>query len=220
MRKRTLAALVLFWSMLSAVMWASLEPTALDWITPRLAGFDPHTAQLIATVAADALPLVVAGLVVWFMVLLARPATQERSQRPAVREAPAAPSTASHATSKIISIKPDKTLVHSGLRFGLLRVADAKNQARHDEEIYFKKLSDRGALMARVPYDARRGFQFKCFVDYKGTKFERVKSALSASGYKSVTPKAGPEFRAWFLLPNYRVSKTTEGQAANIVRPG
>src|SRR5262249_42116620 len=153
----------------------------------RLNGFDPHSASVITTAVAYAFPLAAAAVVALFIFLLVR-WPRPRSSTVGTLSA--------RATTKIIRIKPDPTLVNAGLRFGLQSVANGKDAAR-SKEIYFKKLNDRGALMAQVPYDDRHGFQFQCFVDYKGTKLERVKHALSTSGYRPLAAKASTQFRIW-----------------------
>jgi hypothetical protein len=219
MRKRTFAVLVLFWGALSAVIWRAFEPLAREWISPRLSGFAPNDANLIASIAAAACPLAISATVILVIFLLARPATSKSERvQPATRAVP----TVHPVARKIIRINPDKTLVHSGLRFGLVRVANGKDETHalpQSEEIYFKKLDDRGTLIAQVPYDQRFGFQFKCFVDYKGMTLERVKNALAVSGYAEAAPKTNKQFRAWFVLPNYKRIKTGASQRHNIVQP-
>jgi hypothetical protein len=211
MRKRTLLVLALSWIALSAVLWKALQPVAADWVAPWLSGFDPHSASVIIAAAAIAFPLAAAATALICILLFARPTRRPRPGFPIG----GTPST--RATTKTIRINPDPTLVNAGLRFGLQAIADGKNAERF-EEIYFKKLNDRGALMAQVPYDDRRGLQFQCFVDYKGTKLERVKHALSASDYRPVTARAD-KFRIWFLLPNFKIAKSSGGQTRNVVGP-
>jgi hypothetical protein len=258
MRKRTIAVLVLFWSALSAVLWAHLYPLVFAWVTLRLADFGLHQATWIAATASGACLLSAAAVVTFLMAMGARPASPVRGRSAPGRVTPTASAQApseralspiaaarsagqtsvplrtdgaisspfrrgtstGHAARRRICIKPDKTLVHSGLRFGFVRVADASDRAKDDgpqsEEIYFKKRDDRGTLIAQVPYDGR-GFQFKCFVDYRGARFDRVKRALLAGGFTKVTPRPNKEFRAWFMLPNYRARKTIGDQTYNIV---
>jgi hypothetical protein len=228
MRTRTFAVLVVLWGALSAATWTTLRPLAFDWLTPRLGGLNLHDTAAIATAAAGAFPLLAAALMVLLIYGLAQPVRPENAPprpkhapaRAATRGATSRSAQATHFSgSKTIRIKPDKTLINSGLRFGLVRVANGKGGATgHGEEIYFKKLNDSGTLVAHIPYDERSGFQFQCFVDHRGTKFERVKHALSTSGYRAVTPKASNDFRVRFLLPDYKTNKSDNGQA-NIVRP-
>jgi hypothetical protein len=195
MRKGTLAVVFVCWGLLSAAAWMLCKPIVYDWTTQALAGrTDSSQAELIASVVANTLPVVAVAAVILLMVLLA--------QRPvgpqAARTRNAAQDTARRAThTKRLYIRPAKTLVASGARFGVVLLADGA-----DKEIYFKKLDDRGTLMAQVPDDRAR---FKCFVDYKGLKFERVKHALSASRFTIVTPRADRSFRAWFLLPGSKI---------------
>jgi hypothetical protein len=197
MRKGTLAVVFVCWSLLSAAAWKLCQPIVYDWTTQALAGRTGSSqAELIASVAANALPFVATAAVILLIVLLAqRPAGPQ-----AARTRSAAQDTARRAThTKRLYIRPAKTLVASGARFGVVLLADGA-----DKEIYFKKLDDRGTLMAQIPDDRA---QFKCFVDYKGLKFERVKHALSASRFTVVTPRADRSFRAWFLLPGSKTAR-------------
>jgi hypothetical protein len=213
MRKGTLAVLFVCWGLLSAATWNLCQPIVYDWTIQALAGRTGSSqAELIASVAANALPFVTIAAVILLTVLLVRP-TRHRNvaQRPAepqaARTQSATQNTARRATrtaTKRLYIRPAKTLVASGARFGVVLLADGA-----DEEIYFKKLDDRGTLMAQIP-DSRA--RFKCFVDYKGLKFERVKHALSASRFKVVTPRADRSFRAWFLLPGSKTGTTANEQ--------
>jgi hypothetical protein len=211
MRNKTLAVIFVCWGLLSAAAWKLCKPIIYDWTIQALAGrTDSSQAELIASVAANALPVVAVAAIILLMVLLVQPFRRQNiAQRPGVPQAArirsAAQDTTRRATrtaTKRLYIRPAKTLVASGARFGVVLLADGA-----DKEIYFKKLDDRGTLMAQIPDDRAR---FKCFVDYKGLKFERVKHALSASRFKVVTPRADRSFRAWFLLPG---SKT--GTIAN-----
>lgn len=222
MRKRTLAVLFIFWSLLSAAAWRLCKPTFYDWTTHALAGrTDPSQAELIASLSANGLPFVAAAAVILLMVLLARPTRRNKgAQRPAVPSAariqpppPAANLTrnskqrTTQSATKRLYIRPAKALVASGARFGVVLRANGA-----DKEIYFKKLDDRGTLMAQIPDDRAR---FKCFVDYKGLKFEHVKHALSASRFKVMTARADRNFRAWFLLPGSKTAAS--GRATSIV---
>jgi hypothetical protein len=116
------------------------------------------------------------------------------------------------AAARRIYIKPEQALVNAGARFGiaLLKVSNAGATAPNNE-IYFKKLDDRGTLMAQIPRDCQRA-PFRCFVDYRGLKFERVKRALRTSRFTVVTPRTGKHFRAWFLLPGFKTGQTTDGK--------
>ena len=202
MRNKTLAVIFVCWGLLSAAAWKLCKPIVYDWTTQALAGRTGSSqAELIASVAANALPFVATAAVILLIVLLAqRPAGPQ-----AARTRTAAQDTARRAThTKRLYIRPAKTLVASGARFGVVLLADGA-----DKEIYFKKLDDRGTLMAQIPDDRA---QFKCFVDYKGLKFERVKHALSASRFTVVTPRADRSFRAWFLLPGSKTGTTAKEQ--------
>jgi hypothetical protein len=207
MRKGTLAVLFVCWVLLSAAAWKLCQPIVYDWTIQALVGRTSSSqAELIASVAANALPFVAIAAVILLMVLLVRP-TRHRNiaQRSAVPQAARTRSATQNTTrTKRLYIRPAKTLVASGARFGVVLVADGA-----DKEIYFKKLDDRGTLMAQIPDDRAK---FKCFVDYKGLKFERVKHALSASRFKVMTPRADRSFRAWFLLPGSKTGATARGQ--------
>jgi hypothetical protein len=211
MRKRTSAVLFVCWGLLSAAAWMLCKPIVYNWTTQALAGrTDSSQAELIASVAANTLPVVAVAAVILLIVLLVRPTHRHNdAQRPAVPQAArtrsAAQDTARRAThTKRLYIRPAKTLVASGARFGVVLLADGA-----DKEIYFKKLDDRGTLMAQIPDNRAR---FKCFVDYKGLKFERVKHALSASRFTVVTPRADRSFRAWFLLPGSKTGTIAKEQ--------
>jgi hypothetical protein len=224
MRKSTWAVLFIFWSLLSAAAWSLCTPIFYDWATQALAGrTDSDQAALIATVSANGLPFVAAAVVVMLMVFLARPTRRQNvAQRRAIPQgariqaSPGAGSVtrnaerrASRSTTRRLYIRPAKTLVASGARFGVVLLGDGVDNVRErgrrpNEEIYFKKLDDCGTLMAQIPND---GARFKCFVDYKGLKFERVKRALSASRFTVVTPRADRNFRAWFLLPGSKSNR-------------
>jgi hypothetical protein len=202
MRNKTLAVIFVCWGLLSAAAWKLCKPIVYDWTTQALAGRTGSSqAELIASVAANALPFVATAAVILLIVLLAqRPAGPQ-----AARTRTAAQDTPRRVThTKRLYIRPAKTLVASGARFGVVLLADGA-----DKEIYFKKLDDRGTLMAQVPDDRAR---FKCFVDYKGLKFERVKHALSASRFTVVTLRADRSFRAWFLLPGSKTGTTAKEQ--------
>jgi hypothetical protein len=208
MRNKTLAVIFVCWGLLSAAAWMLCKPIVYDWTTQALAGrTDSSQAELIASVGANALPVVAVAAVILLMVLLVQPSRRqnvgERSTGPqAARTRSAAQDTTRRATrtaTKRLYIRPAKTLVASGARFGVVLLTDGA-----DKEIYFKKLDDRGTLMAQVPDNRAR---FKCFVDYKGLKFERVKHALSASRFTVVTPRADRSFRAWFLLPGSKTAR-------------
>jgi hypothetical protein len=41
-------------------------------------------------------------------------------------------------------------------------------------------------------------------------KYERGKRALTSSRFSTVTPRADKNFRAWFLLPDYKSRNTAD----------
>jgi len=162
--------------------------------------------------------LLAAAALVLFAVLLARPtrgaqrptvppAAVQRASPPAITvPTRAKESRPARVAKRRIYITPASTLVNSGARFGMVLRADANSrnggtEAGSDREIYFRRLDDRGTLMAQIPCD---GQLFKCFVDYRGLKPEAVMKALRASRFRAETPRAGRNFRAWFLLPGYK----------------
>jgi len=233
MRTRTFAVLFVCWGLLSALAWSLCKPAIFDWTAQVIGGrVDPERAALIASISASVVPFVAPAVVLALVFLLARPTRRKSaaraaapspkaaplpvlklasrpapsigSTRPARAQAPAATAIARvMPVTKRIYIKPAKTLVNSGARFGVLLLengAPAPNQ-----EIYFKRLGDRGMLMAQVPCNTARPLKVKCFVDYKGSKFEHVKRALAASRFTVVSPRADKSFRAWFLLPGRAV---------------
>jgi hypothetical protein len=109
-----------------------------------------------------------------------------------------------------VYIKPAKMLVHSGARFGIVLVNGEKSAgpgvAR--DEIYFKKLDDKGTLVAQIPRGGHGRPQLRYFVDYRGLKFERVKRALAQSRFTLLTRQQDRSFRAWFAPSNSSTSRT------------
>jgi hypothetical protein len=215
MRSWTFGILFVCWSGLSAAMWWLFRPAVFDRATQQLAAqIGSSQVELIA----NALPFVASALVVLLVFLVTRRASRsgmtERSAAPEVatlqtlasgpasceENAPAA-----RTVTRRLYIKPAGTLVNSGARFGVVvlpnRTSVRDAGASSGQEIFFTKLDDRGTLMAQIPYDHQRRPRFKCFVDYKGLKFESVRHALTASRFIIVTPRADRHFRAWFLLP-------------------
>jgi hypothetical protein len=223
MRSWTFVVLFVCWSGLSAAAWWLFTPAVFDWATHQLAGqMDSSQVELIA----NALPFVVSALAVLLAFLVTRRASRyvmaKQSAAPSER-ATVGPTTASAPASheentpaarvvtRRLYIKPAGTLVNSGARFGVVVLPNGTNvrdaSARPEQEIYFRKLDDRGTLMAQIPCDHLRRPQLKCFVDYKGLKFECVRHALTASRFIMATPRAGQHFRAWFFLPDTKFGR-------------
>lgn len=205
-----------FWLGLSAAGWL-FRPAVFDWATRHVAGqFDPSQIELIA----NTMPFVASALVVLLVFLVTG-----RAQRSVMTEGSAAPKAAPlepatpsgqssrkentpapRSVTRRLYIKPAGALVNSGARFGVVVLPNGTNvrdaAAWPEQEIYFTKLDDRGTLMAKISCDDQRRPQLKCFVDYKGLKFECVKHALTTSRFIMVRPRADRQFRAWFLLPD------------------
>jgi hypothetical protein len=189
-----------------------------NWAAQILAG--DVGAGLMANAASVMLPVLAAGAAVLFIFALARPTPRrtvaQRTVPPraavAVGTKAAAPEALLNPTRRIY-IKPERTLVNSGARFGvvLLRDSGGIRATAPNNEIYFKKLDSRGTLMAQIPRDSHCA-QFRCFVDYRGLKIERVKRALRASRFTVVTPRTDGHFRAWFLLPGFKTNQTADGK--------
>jgi hypothetical protein len=224
MRIGTFGVLFVCWSGLSATAWWLFRPAMFDWATYQLAGqIGSSQVELIVNV----LPFVASALIVLLVFLVTRRASRsvstERSSAPeaALRPTPAsAPASrqenvpAPRAVTRRIYIKPPGTLVNSGARFGVVVVPHGASVrdvgARPEREIYFTKLDDRATLMAQIPYDHQRTPRLKCFVDYKGLKFESVRHALTASRFIMVTTRADRHFRAWFLLPEMKIGRASD----------
>jgi hypothetical protein len=238
MRRWTFAVLFACWCGVSAAAWWLLTPVTFEWVTHQLAGrVDSNQVEFIATVAANALPFVASAVIVLLVFLLARPsrrpiATERavpeavvlRSPSAAASNAPNAAGRATPAATRPLYIKPASTLVNSGARFGVIVLRRNNNaqdrEAARDQEIYFKRLDDRGTLMAQIPYDRQQSPRLQCFVDYKGLKFECVKRALTASRFTIITPRADRNFRAWFLLPGTKIGRASdERRSASHSRP-
>jgi hypothetical protein len=221
MRVWTVGVLFVCWSGLSAVAWWLFSPAVFDWATHQLAEqIGSSQVELIANV----LPFVASALVVLLVFLVARRASPSvETERSAAREAALRPtitsvlasrqesSPAARPVTRRLYIKPPGTLVNSGARFGVVVLSHSAGIrdrfVRPEQEIYFTKLDDRGTLMARIPCDHRRRPRLKCFVDYKGLKFESVRHALTASRFIMITPRAERHFRAWFLLPETKIGR-------------
>ena len=215
MRGRTVAVLVVCWGLLSVALWTLSKPVIFNWAAQILAG--DVGADLMANAASVMLPILAAGAAVLLIFALARPTPRRTvAQRTAPPRAAAAKADAPDAllnSARRIYIKPEKMLVNSGARFGvvLLRDSGGMRATAPNNEIYFKKLDSRGTLMAQIPRDGHRA-HFRCFVDYRGLKFERVKRALRASRFTVVTPRTDGRFRAWFLLPGFKTGQTADGK--------
>jgi hypothetical protein len=212
------------WSGLSAAAWWLFRPAVFDWATLQLAGqIDSSEVELIA----NGLPLVASALLVLLVLVVARRASRsvatKRSAAPGAAPLPItapAPETreenapTARAVTRRLYIKPAGSLVNSGARFGVVVLPNGTNvrneAAWPEQEIYFTKLDDRGTLMAQVPYDNQQRPRLKCFVDYKGLKFESVRRALTASRFIMVTQRADPHFRAWFLLPDTKIGQALD----------
>jgi hypothetical protein len=224
MRLRPIAIFVVGWALLSLALWTALPTAIYDPVLRAASQYaDAERARWLAWNLANALPFVAAAIVVGLAAALARPARRGPPRHPAAvitNPAPAASvaqgapatvkrealttaiaikePTASLSATRQIYIRPTASLVHSGARFGLVVV---RSDQRASDEIYFKKLDDRGTLMARVPLGAAR---FKCFIDYKGQSFERVRRALAHSRFAIMSPRPRKGFRVWFAPPNDR----------------
>jgi hypothetical protein len=213
MRGWTFGVLFVCWSGLSAAAWWLFRPAVFDWATRQLAAqIDSSQIELIA----NALLFVGSALVVLLVFLVARRASRSIvTERSAAPEAAPLPTTAfapaARAVTRRLYIKPAGALVNAGARFGVVVLPDGSNvrgaSAPPEQEIYFTKLDNRGTLMAQIPYDHQRRSRLKCFVDYKGLKFESVRRALTATRFIMVTPRADRHFRAWFLLPEAKIGR-------------
>lgn len=113
---------------------------------------------------------------------------------------------------------------NKNITFGLLHVRDGKDQIDDkgpllNKEIYFKELDRHGTFQASVKYAKHIGFQFKCFIDYKGTSFDEIKTLLIKNKYESIGTGGGKQFRAWFILPEYETCLTIDGITNNFFYP-
>jgi hypothetical protein len=223
MRLRPIAIFFVCWALLSFALWMVLRSAIYDPALRAASQYaDAERVRWPAWIMANTVPFVAAAIVVGVAAVLARqarrapqqrhPATALANQVPAataLQRVPAAikgeakttaiainESPASLSATRQIYIRPTASLVHSGARFGLVVV---RQDHQAGDEIYFKKLDDRGTLMARVPLSAAR---LKCFIDYKGQPFERVRRGLALSRFAIIPPRPRRDFRVWFALPN------------------
>lgn len=115
------------------------------------------------------------------------------------------------AQSSVLSIElkvPDGT-TPNGVQFGVLHVRDGTDQQVdkgpiRNREIRFRKRSS-DVLLAEVRHVRRLGCQYKGFVDHEGIPFDQISGTLEGLGFHNVKVGEGKPFRAWFLLPDYRV---------------
>lgn len=111
------------------------------------------------------------------------------------------------SSETIISIIAPRELLIGGCKFGVLHIRNGTTQSERaiNAAFHFQPVGDHGELRATVPMTLPTGFEFKCFVDFGGQTFEAVQKALERAGFAEVTIGEGKLYRAWFLLPNYRV---------------
>ncbi len=123
-----------------------------------------------------------------------------------------------------IVLELSEELQNMTLKFGLLHVRDGKDQVSDkgrllNRVIDFAEIDRHGALVANVTHASQLGFQFKCFVDHKGTSFDKLKGLLSSNDYEGISEGGGNPFRAWFLLPKYATCQTIDGITNNFYYP-
>ena len=128
-------------------------------------------------------------------------------------------------TSKVgICLKVPLEILNTGTKWGLLHVRDGKDEFPDKGPIlhkvyWFKEIDRRGTLKASVRHTKKLGFQFKCFADYRGIDFNKLKEVLEKSGYLSVGEGAGKQGRAWFIHPDYPTYKTADKIENNFFYP-
>lgn len=124
--------------------------------------------------------------------------------------------------ARIVITSPE-SLQAENVKFGLLHIRDGKDEIPDrgpllNRWIRFSRPDRSGRLWAKVWYARRLGFQFHCYVDYRGYSFEDIKRAVVDAGYTGVYPDKHPG-RAWFLLPAYNTCRTVDGFENNFFYP-
>lgn len=100
-----------------------------------------------------------------------------------------------------------------GLKFGLLHVQngttnDSKDIINKDHWFKTAKSMDLKRLKTSLRFKKNLGLQFKCFVEYKGIKYDQLKILLEKNGYKFVS-KGSTGYRAYFILPAIKTVEAT-----------
>ena len=124
----------------------------------------------------------------------------------------------------IVRVACPRSLRRDGITFGLLHVRDGKDQVDDkgpllNRTVKFSGPDIRGMLTAKVRFDRRLGFQFKCFVDHGALAIDEVKAALIGSGFTDIGKGGGPPRRVWFLTPDYGTCQTVDGITNNFSYP-
>jgi len=131
-------------------------------------------------------------------------------------------------TSKVeIDLKVPREILNTGTKFGLLHVRDGKDEVTdkgklRNKKRWFKEVGEVGqqvTLRASVRYTKKLGFQFKCFADYKGIGFKKLKKALQKRRYSDVGEDVGRRGRAWFIHPAYSSCQTVDRIKNNFFYP-
>jgi len=121
-----------------------------------------------------------------------------------------------HVTGELTDLK---------LHFGVLHVRDGKDEVPDhgkllNEEIPFDAIDRHGTLSAAIQYDKHLGFQFKCFVDYSGHEYAKIKQLIEIDNrFRDVSKGGGAEQRIWFILEEYPTTKTVDGFVNNYFYP-
>jgi pimeloyl-ACP methyl ester carboxylesterase len=130
----------------------------------------------------------------------------------------------SEVANALIFIHLSEELQKLNLDFTLLHMRDGKDEVKDsgpilNEEIPFRALDSRGTLEANVIYTKRLGFQFKCFVSQGRYDYDTILQLLKANRFTEIAKGAGPNFRIYFILPEYDTYKTTDDLLNNYFYP-
>lgn len=123
-----------------------------------------------------------------------------------------------------IHLSLSEEILSTGMNFGILHVRDGKDEVEDkgpllNIETKFQEIDRRGTLQASIKYRKSLGFQFKCFANYRGIKFDEAKEILDRHGYMEVTKGEGKQSRAWFILSDYSTCITVDGIKNNFFYP-
>jgi hypothetical protein len=131
--------------------------------------------------------------------------------------------TKSEVANARIVIHLSEELQKLNLDFTLLHPRDGKIEVDCgpllNEEIPFRALDRHGTLEANVKYTKPLGFQFKCFVNQGRYDYDTILQLLKANRFEKIAKGAGPNFRIFFILPEYEKYKTPDGLLNNYFYP-
>jgi hypothetical protein len=127
------------------------------------------------------------------------------------------------ANARIV-IHLSEELQKLNLDFTLLHMRDGKDEVKDsgpllNEEVPFRALDRQGTFEANVKYTQRLGFQFKCFVNQGRYDCDTILQLLKENRFTEIATGVGPNFRIYFIIPEYQTYKTTDNFLNNYFYP-